>query len=116
MDGFQCLSRSDVERQLGELLSRWDSASEERESFKAWAWLVATASDTFANENRDACAELLRAETEALERIIRVRARHVQGVSEELEKKRAFLAYLKTRVALAEAMSAEATGRSPPTA
>lgn len=98
MEGFSYLSKSEVESQLSQLLGAGRFAEGERESFLAWAWLVASASDTFASQNRDACAELLRDETAALERIIRVRARHVSGISEELLSKRAFLAYLERQV------------------
>lgn len=98
MEGFRCLSKAEVEGQLAQLLGTWRSSGANRQSFLDWAWLVATASDTFASQNRDACAELLRDETAALERIIRMRARHVEGISEELQSKRAFLAYLERQV------------------
>ena len=98
MEGFRYLSKTEVESQLSQLLGAGGFAEGERESFLDWAWLVATASDAFASQNRDACAALLRDETEALERIISVRARHVSGISEELWSKRAFLAYLERQV------------------
>lgn len=98
MDGFRYLSRAEVEHELNGLVGQWSPHQGERQSFLDWAWLVASASDTFASQNRPACAELLRDETQALERVIRVRAVHVSGVSEELLKKRAFLEYLERKV------------------
>jgi len=94
MDGFRYFSKPEVERQLSGLLRQFRSAETERESFLDWAWLVATASDAFASQNRAACVELLRDETAALERVIKRRERRL-GVSKELECKREFLAYLE---------------------
>lgn len=98
MEEFHCLSKIDVEHQLTRLLGGWASEDGEQEGFLAWGWLVASASDTFAAQNRAACVELLRDEAAALERIIRGRARHVGGTSPELQSKRAFLAYLEEQV------------------
>jgi hypothetical protein len=67
---------------------------------------VASASDAFARENHAACAELLREETAALERVNVVRARHVGRSSEELQRKRAFLSYLEREVEAARQRAA----------
>lgn len=98
MERFRYLSKAAVQRELESLVGGWSSANEDPTTFLDWAWLVASASDTFAAQNKDACAALLRDETEALERVIRARSTRLATQSEELSKKRAFLEYLGRQV------------------
>jgi hypothetical protein len=111
MEEFHYLSKTDVEYQLTKLLRGWAPEASDQQGFLAWAWLVASASDTFAAQNRSACVELLRDEAAALERVIKGRTRHVGGTSHELQSKRAFLAYLEAQVET-QAARAQSAGLS----
>ncbi len=92
---FQHFESADIERAVTGILNRWEATPEAHETFRGWAWVVASVAETYASENLEACEELLEAEKQAIHRIIAERLHLIHSVSEELVSKRAFLEFLE---------------------
>jgi hypothetical protein len=95
MESFRILSAEGIRVALAAIERRWDASPAELERFRAWAWVVAAVSETYASEDLGACAELLKDEHAALHRVIAERLHYVSDISSELVSKRAFLEHLE---------------------
>jgi hypothetical protein len=92
---FRYFKSSQIEQTLDGILRRWEATPEAHETFRGWAWVVASVAETYASENLQACEELLEAEKQAIHRIIAERLHFIHSVSEELVSKRTFLEFLE---------------------
>jgi hypothetical protein len=96
--GFHILNRNELDLKLSAIFRQWDASPLERAEFVGWAWVVASASDFSANENRSQAAALLRDERDALHRTAATRLIQTSVVSLELVSKRMFLDWLQARL------------------
>ena len=96
--GFQILNRMELDAELSTLFRRWDASPQERAEFVGWAWVVASASDFSASENRGAAAALLRDERDALHRLVTNQLLNTSHVNLELVSRRMFLDWLQERL------------------
>jgi|GEM_PF-4498557 hypothetical protein len=96
--GFQLLNRNELDVELATIFRHWDAEPLQRAEFVGWAWVVASASDMSASENRAAAAELLRAERDSLHRLLADRLMSTSTMSLELVSRRMFLDWLQERL------------------
>ena len=96
--GFQILSRIDLDAELSTLFHRWDATPQERAEFVSWAWVVAAVADVSALEHRDAAAALLRKERDAIHQQLAERLHSTSSVDLELVSKRMFLDWLSSQL------------------
>ncbi len=92
--GFHLLSRNDLDVQLSTLFRHWDANPTERAEFVGWAWVVASAADFSATENRAHAAALLRDECSALHRTLSDGLHERSTMSLEMVSTRMFLDWL----------------------
>jgi hypothetical protein len=95
---FHILTRNELDVELAAIFRHWDAQPLERAEFVGWAWVVASASDMSASENRGAAASLLRDERDSLHRVLTERLMSTSMVSLELVSRRMFLDWLQERL------------------
>ena len=96
--GFQILSRTELDAELSTLFRRWDASPQERAEFVGWAWVVAAAADFSATENRATAAALLRAERDLTHQLLAERLHATSSVDLSLVSKRMFLDWLSAEL------------------
>jgi hypothetical protein len=92
--GFQMLSRTELDAELSNLFRRWDATPEQRAEFVGWAWVVAAAADLAASESTPDAATLLRTERDKTHALIAQRLHETASVDLFLVSKRMFLDWL----------------------
>ena len=96
--GFQILNRNELDVELAAIFRHWDAEPLQRAEFVGWAWVVASASDFSASENRGAASALLRDERDALHRTVTTQLINTAHVNLELVSRRMFLDWLQERL------------------
>lgn len=92
--GFQILSRTQLDAELANLFRRWDATPEERGEFVSWAWVVAAAADFAASEDRGMASKLICTERDLAHRLLAERLHETSTVDLFLVSKRMFLDWL----------------------
>ncbi|MFO0594459.1 MAG: hypothetical protein U0228_04125 [Myxococcaceae bacterium] len=93
--GFQFLSRTELDQQLSAIFRHWDASPELRAEFVGWAWVVAAASDfTAVTEGQLSAADQVREERDQVHRQIAEKLHLTARVDLELVSRRMFLDWL----------------------
>jgi hypothetical protein len=101
--GFQILSRTELDAELANLFRRWDASPEQRAEFVSWAWVVAAAADLAATDSPSDAATLLRTERDKTHAMLAERLHQTSSVDLFLVSKRMFLDWLAGELASARA-------------
>lgn len=96
--GFRFLSREELDLQLSAMLWRWEASSLERTEFVGWAWVVATAADHSAQEDRGAAVAQLRAERDTIHQGLAEMLLSTSLLDPRLVSQRMFLDWLGDRL------------------
>lgn len=96
--GFNFLSRTELDVQLSTIFRHWDASPLERAEFVGWAWVVASACDYSAVNDRSQAEVDLRAERDTIHSDIATELMQTAKVNTVLASKRMFLEWLMGRV------------------
>lgn len=96
--GFQFLSRTELDAQLASIFRHWDAHPLERAEFVGWAWVVASACDYSIGADRHQAELDLRGERDAIHVAIADGLVKTSHLDAKLASKRMFLEWLLGRI------------------